>query len=259
MDEDSAKRSVGRLAVAFLIGDLFLALLVLFQDPMDRTITAILIGTLIGQFSLGCAAILRNESLREGAIGWLALLVSASGLLPVVFNQADVAGYILLFALIIAGVCLATNLLPTFIFRSFTSKRGFQFSILHIMLLMTLVGISIVVASLTNGFILVAIGVGLLLVAPSAIGCLLVGVLTQKRAYLACMTFIVLLIGAGWMLATKATEIWLSVMAQTLTMAVGGYVLMLVELGIANQCDPNLAATESLPRSEPVPGPFDEP
>ncbi|QDU73053.1 hypothetical protein Pan97_00200 [Bremerella volcania] len=256
MESDPATRSIGQLAGLFLFVDLMLTLWIVLHQPGKENAAAVLIGVLVGQFGLGCAAILRNESLREGAIGWLVLLVSSSGIVPVVFDQVEEAGYILLFALIVAGVCLALNLLPTVILRSLTSRGGFQFSILHIMLLMTLVGVSIVVASMTYLFLLAAMGFMLLLLAPAAIGCLLVGVLSQMRAYLASMALILLLIGAGWMMAPDGGQIWVYLVAQTLTVMLGGYGLMQVELDRATLSS---AATASPLRPEPLPDPLDEP
>lgn len=259
MGHELAKRAIVRVSLAFLVGDLFLTLLVFLQQPVEDVIVALLAGTLIGQFGFGCAAILRHEDLYEGAVGWLVLLVSASGLVPVVLNQADAAGHILLVALIIAGVSLATNLLPCVVFRWWNTKRGFQFSILHIMLLTTLVGIGIVVSSMIVLFVLAGIGFALLLLAPAAVGCFLIGLLSQKRSFLASMAFIVVFISAAWMLAPDFEWIAMFLLAQTITLALGGYVLMLVELAPAHSAASNSAATATQPRSELAPDPLDEP
>lgn len=262
MESNPATRAIARMAVAFTVGDLFLALLAVLQQPDERILVAALIGTLIGQFGLGCAAILRHETLRDGAVCWMFLLVSGSAILPVFFNQAHNSGYITLFALIITGVSLATNLLPCVVFRWIGAKPGIQFSILHIMLLMNLVGIGIVAVSTMHAYILyilAAMGAAFSLLAPSAIGSLLIGILSQKQAFVACMVCITLFISAGWLLIPKVETILVYLLAQTLTVAVGGYVLMLAELETSSSPDPSSAATANQLRSEIAPDPLDEP
>lgn len=247
------------MAVAFLLGDFLFSLWIMSQHAGDRSGAAILIGTLIGQFGLCCAAILRHERLYEGAILWLVFLVASSGLVPVIFNQTEAAGYLLLFALIIGGVSLAMNLLPYVIFRSINLQKWFQFSIRQIMLLMALVGISIFIVSSTHEFVLAGIGLAFSLLLPSAIGSFLIGILTQKRIFLASMMSIVVIIAAGWMLAWKADEIWLYLLSQTLTVMMGGYVLMLIECSRPPiSLETNSATTTNLPQSEIAPDPLDE-
>lgn len=259
MENDLATRFIRGMVIAFAIGDVLLAVLVLGKQPSSLMALAILAGTLIAQFGLACAAILRHERLYDGSVGWLVVLVCGCGLFPVVMNQANDAGYILLFTLIIAGICLATNLLPCVVFRWVTPRGGFQFSILHIMLLMTLVGIVTMIVSLTDVFVLTAIGFVFLALAPSSIGSFLIGTISRKAIYLAAMSSMALLILVGWMLVPDFEWIGLFSLAQTLTMFVGGSVLMLVKLETPSQREPNLAATESPLPSELAPDPLDEP
>ncbi|PQO31078.1 hypothetical protein C5Y96_12020 [Blastopirellula marina] len=259
MESNPATRAIARIAIAFVIGDLLLAFMIMFKQPGEATIVAILMGTLIGQFGLGCAAILRHETLWDGAVCWLFLLVSGSAILPVFFNQAHNSGYIVLFALIIAGVSLATNLLPCITLRLMTSGGRFQFSILHIMLLMTLVGVSILITSATYLFVLSAIGFALFLLIPSAIGCLLIGLFSKKRTLLVTMTLIAILIGAGWAISPQGEPIWHYLLAQTLTVMLGGYFITLIELRSVSDSVVSSAATGSPLRSELAPDPLDGP
>ena len=247
------------MALMFLAGDFLLFLLIFFHQPVDMTLTVILIGMLVGQFGLGCAAILRHETMRDGAVCWLFLLVSGVAILPVFFKQAHNAGYILIFALILAGISLATNLLPCVVCRWIGTKPGFQFTILHIMLLTTLVGVGIVIAMVTPLFVPAAIGFVLLCLTPSAVGCLLVGLLSQKRAFLGAMAMVAVLVGTVWVTMPQGWPVCLNVFTQTVTVTLGGYVLMLVPLESMSRAEFNLATTKSPVPSEPAPGPFDEP
>ncbi len=259
MELESAQRAVVRIALAFLAGNLLLFLLAFFQRPIHVPIIDILMGMLIGQFGLGCAAILRHERLWDGAVCWLVLLVSGTAIMPVFFNEAHNAGYVLIFALIIAGMSLATNLLPCVVCRWIGAKPAFQFSILHIMLATTLVGVGIVIAMFTPLFALAAIGFVLLCLTPSAVSCLLVGLLSQKRAFLGAMTMVAALVGTVWVTMPQGWPVWLNVFTQTITVTLGGYVLMLVPLESMSRAEFNSATTKSPLPSEPAVGPFDEP
>lgn len=259
MELESAKRAVVRMALAFLVGDLLLFLFLFFHQPIDMTLTSILIGMLVGQFGLGCAAVLRHETLRDGAVCWLFLLVTGVAIIPVFFKQAHNAGYVLIFALILAGISLATNLLPCVVCRWIGAKPAYQFSILHIMLVTTLVGVGIMIAMFTPLFIPAAIGFVLLCLTPSAVGCLLVGLLSQKRAFLGAMAMVAALVGTVWVTMPQGWPVCLNVLAQTVTVALGGYVLMLVPLESMSHAEFNSATTKSPLPSEPAPGPFDEP
>jgi len=259
MEEDSATRSIRRMVLLFLVGDVLLLMFMMTWGQIESASVAVLAGTLIGQFGVGCAAILRNEKLREGAIGALGLLVSSAGLVPVVLNQVDLAGYMLVVTLIIVGVCLVINLVPTVIVRALMAQEGFQFSIRHIMLLMPLVGIMTLVVTWTRVEILLGIGVGLLHVAPAALGCLLVGTLSRTVVYFGCMALLALLILAGVILVPPAEAVGIFLLVQTLTILIGGCVLMRMELSPTGEREPSSAATANSLRSAVAPDPLDEP
>lgn len=258
MREERKNRWIRRIVISVLVFDFLLALTIAKPGLHVEYCVSFLVGVLIAQFGVCCGAILRSPTLRVEAIGGMVLLASFSGAMPVVLNYLDAVGYVLVSVVIVSVICLATNLIPTMVMRWFVSYDGFQFSIFQMMLLMTLAGIGALIVSLTDVLILVAVPVAVLFVAPSAICCFLVGNFSKARIVYPVMGAIALIVCVVWISFPWTYAFSIYLLAQTLMVTLGAYVLLFIELERTDSAGFNPEATANPLRSEFAPDPLDE-
>lgn len=253
MDGDRAILRIKRMALVFLLGN---GLLILTASTAASTV---LIGTLIGQVGLCCGALLRNSSLREGALGLLLLLVSGAGLLPVAFNNIQEAGYLLIATLIITTLSITMNLVPTLLLRRVYVGGRFQFSIGHIMVLMAIVGTGTLLVTFWGIMLLGVIIPGLIYFGPAAVGSFLIATVKRSSILVLPLSAIALLGIAVWVQNSNMGWTGQLVFAQVVTLIGGGIVLLFVEPESRAIPETSSAATASPSPFDSVPGPFDEP